>query len=855
MLPTVGGIVTLLLLALLTTIALKTKPICWLPEAGSTGPLLGTLITAQAAIAALALAVTLFVLQGLSNRRDTDDRMYREYVRRSWARGILSGSLLAVGTTGVVLLAEEFIGGTEIAVEVTPGLRNLVLIAAFAFFANLVLAAVLFERAFRLGHPEQLFRLRRGISQSDVQKAVQVFLNRNLRAVRSIANNQPDLTAVLPDPGEGSADESIRALLDDALRAMHERRLGEFNRSIESIKDLVTYAMDEIERKGFGWSPPGRQPEWPPLRELSHNLYSLREEVIHENNRDYVFELLFLDHWLVSTGVRRGCGELFSVGLDGYRRNSQIANPMEQGKFREILRDRLWQNADGFIASLAPEKAFPFTEEMVRHQERILSEALHEERSHDYEELHKGFEASHRFLRFHWKVGASALADSTALYGRLQQEYRVSLMTLAGRAALIALENRIDNATPYLDIARGAHPRASEMAGDLAEALDSGDYSGFGRWPEWEMEGSSGYESRWLNPERYPLAFFAVRLMELSGEITPTIDLHGNAKRVLDWFEQNSELLERYVKDELGLTNETRRESAANALRAAVHRDEVAEDYEIIQRQLSEERISNFTSDVYGTAFGENPVERVFGRSGAFLYLVRDADGGPEELLYRDLAPKGFLADVPEDAHMFYPGLDGGPLGRSISEKEFHLLSEALDGAPKMPASMDTPRELLDAIDRAIEDLSPSGGTLVVLTGDWGNLEFRLAADPPEGYELPWQFSDTEQVGEMARYRGNPILRGPFGGERRLYIVEPGPWGCFMRAQCDGDLDLLIVVNPISVERARELLAENQDHFATEPDEESKLRKLQTYAELAVTARIGFRVKDASRARRIIDAT
>ena len=233
---------------------------------------------------------------------------------------------------------------------------------------------------------------------------------------------------------------------------------GEFNRSIESIKDLVTYAMDKIERKGLGWSPPGRQPEWPPLRELSHNLYSFREEVIHENNRDYVFELLFLDHWLVSTGVRRGCGELFSVGLDGYRRNSQIANRWNRESSVRSSGIDSGKTQTGSSLAWAPEKAFPFTEEMVRHQEGILSEALHEERSHDYEELHKGFEASHRFLRFHWKVGAGALADSTALYGRLQQEYRVSLMTLAGRAALIALENRIDNATPYLDIAREPTP-------------------------------------------------------------------------------------------------------------------------------------------------------------------------------------------------------------------------------------------------------------------------------------------------------------------------------------------------------------------------------------------------------------
>ena len=83
-------------------------PMPFLPEPGNAGAILGTLLTAQAAIAALTLAVTLFMMQGITARRDVDDRMYREYVRRSRVREILWGSLLAVGVTGVLFLWEEF---------------------------------------------------------------------------------------------------------------------------------------------------------------------------------------------------------------------------------------------------------------------------------------------------------------------------------------------------------------------------------------------------------------------------------------------------------------------------------------------------------------------------------------------------------------------------------------------------------------------------------------------------------------------------------------------------------------------------------------------------------------------------
>ena len=61
------------------------------------------------------------------------------------------------------------------------------------------------------------------------------------------------------------------------------------------------------------------------MRDLRRNLYSFREDVIREGNREYVFELLGLDYWLLSTGARRRCGDLFTVGLECYRSNYQIS--------------------------------------------------------------------------------------------------------------------------------------------------------------------------------------------------------------------------------------------------------------------------------------------------------------------------------------------------------------------------------------------------------------------------------------------------------------------------------------------------------------------------------------------------
>ena len=348
------------LMAAIVALPFVTTPWWWLPQAGEAGVLLATLLTAQAAIAALTLAVTLFVMQGVSVRRDADDRMYREYVRQSRVRRIFWSSILAVGTTGLVFLAQEFFSGIEKIEAIVPGLGNLTLLAALAFFANLVFSGILFEQALRLAHPERWSTLRRNVNERDVRESVQAFLGRDRRATISLETNMADVSVLLPDSGEGSADEAIHALLDDARRAMAESRLREFRQSLESIKGLVTYAMNEIEENGIVWGLPGGQSQWPPLRELGRNLGSFREAVIREGIWEYVYELLRLDYWMTSTGGQRRCGDLFTAGLEGYRRNYQIVSSMSDGKFLETLRDRVWLNAQHTVKGDEPEEVLPY---------------------------------------------------------------------------------------------------------------------------------------------------------------------------------------------------------------------------------------------------------------------------------------------------------------------------------------------------------------------------------------------------------------------------------------------------------------------------------------------------------------
>ena len=435
--------------------------------------------------------------------------------------GISSGGASSCGSYRRTPTGRGFISATGATDDVKPRLQNLVLAAGIAFLFNLALAGVLFERAVRLSRPEQWQALRHDVNKRDVQKAIQAFLGRFQRAVAAREANEPNMTILFPDPVEGSADEAIRALLGDARRAMSERRQQEFRRSLHSIEELVKYAMDQIGRTAIKWSAPGGQPEWPPLRELSRNLYSFREEVIRGGDRDYILDLLGFDYRLTTQGIREDCGELFTVGLNGYRWNYHIANRLGGGEFREMLRDRFFLNADShmFHASrvhASPGEVFPYAMEMMRQQERLLSEAMHNDQSNDYGQLHRGFEAS--LHATHWGTNNWPPSEGSELYQQLEREYRIALMGIGGRAVLLAQSKKVADANPYLDVGRRAYAHLGPMADDLAHSLSYGDSPGFSLWQEWETEGALPYQTIGISAERYPMSFFALRLMELSSE-------------------------------------------------------------------------------------------------------------------------------------------------------------------------------------------------------------------------------------------------------------------------------------------------------------------------------------------------
>ncbi len=203
---------------------------------------------------------------------------------------------------------------------------------------------------------------------------------------------------------------------------------------------------------------------------------------------------------------------------------------------------------------------------------------------------------------------------------------------------------------------------------------------------------------------------------------------------------------------------------------------------------------------------------------------------------------------MPAGGRISYGTLEGDEWGLGVASDIVRLLCEALDEAPGVTDQLDTPEELFSAFDRAKNSLDPVSESVAVLAGDWVDVEVALRTGEHRNFVPAWQIPEADPREEWGEYRGHTFLRGPMAGERRMYLVEPGSWGCFVRARYEGEQDLRIDVNPISPARAQELLNMNSDHFPDVPAYEDKLRKWQTRVELAVRYRVEFRVMNSSRA-------
>ena len=831
------------------------EPFPWLPAPNEVRSLLLGLLGAQAAIAALTLAVALFVLQGVAARRDADERVYREYVRLSRVRWIFPWSVVSVMATGAALLVREAASAGMPVVGDAHGLPNLVLVAALAFVANLGLSGLLFERATSLASPAAWKELRRKVNARDVSSAVRAFVERH-GPISAGEDGDAVESTVLPRADEGSADEAVRALLDDARRAMDERRTREFAESITTVQQLLTASMEGLARGGIKWSPPGSSFWlWPPFAELSRGLAPFRDEVIRRGEWEYVRAVEGLDRWLLAEGLRHRCGELFGEGIRGYGQSYATAIRSRSSEFQEHYRDGVWWALRDAVAAsgVSPEDTYPYLREAVRQQERLLARALHEQVPDDFRSFRDQFAQLLRFIGQRWRINDWPRPDSADVHQTLEVDSRIALLGLGGRALELAEAGQIADAEDYLAVVREEYGDLQRLADDVARALSSNEYLEQSSWLRWQGAATLDYAAQPVDPAFYVLSSGVMHLLEPTASPLPQLDLHGTAAQVLRWFDANVARLEGHVRPDPDASSEERRAGVRSMLQAAVQQDEVAEENAIIARPLSQDRINRLVTEVYVSRFASDVVERVFAQAGAFLYLANDAEGAPEVRRKRELVPKAPLTDTPEGARGAYAEIDGSHWGELLSQEMVRQFFEALDDSPLLNEALASEQDLLHTLDGALAELEPSGAALVVLVGRWVDVLTQLSGSTQSGLRPGWDVDDARLAGPgvHAWYQGHPIVwLGHAAQSRRVYVVDPGTWGCFIRAETEAGRDLIADVDAVTPDQAKDMLAANPDYFPDEPDEETKLRKLQASVVVSVAERVRFEVVDCTRARR-----
>ena len=840
---------------LLTSIAMVVEPFPWLPAPNEVRPLLLGLLGAQAAIAALTLAVALFVLQGVAARRDADERVYREYVRLSRVRWIFPWSVVSVMATGAALLVREAASAGMPVVADAHGLPNLVLVAALAFVANLGLSGLLFERATSLASPAAWKELRRKVNARDVSSAVRAFIERH-GPISDGEEGDAVESAMLPRADEGSADEAVRALFDDARRAMDERRTREFAESVTTVQQLLSAAMEELARGGIKWGPPGSPFwSWPPLAELSRGLAPFRDEVIRRGEWEYVRAVEGLDRWLLAEGLRHRCGELFGEGIRGYGQSYATAIRSRSSELQEHYRDGVWWALRDAVAAsgVNPEDTYPYLREAVRQQERLLARALHEQVPDDFRLFRDQFAQLLRFIGQRWRINDWPRPDSADVHQALEAGARIALLGLGGRALELAESGQIADPEDYLAVVREEYGDLQRLADDAAKALSSNEYLEQFSWLQWQGTATIDYAAQPVDPAFYVLSSGVAHLLDPTTGPLPPLDLHGTAAQVLRWFDANFARLEGHVRPSPDASSEERRVGVRSMLQAAVHRDEVAEENAIIARPLSQERINSLVMDVYVSRFASDVIERVFAQAGAVLYLANDAEGAPGVRGKRELVPKAPLTDTPEGARVAYAEMDGSHWGEFLARGMIGQFCEALDDSPLLNEALASEHDLPHALDRALAELEPSGAVLVLLVGNWLDVLTQLSGSARSELQLGWDVDDGSLVGlgVDAWYQGHPIVWvGQATQNRRMYVVDPGTWGCFIRAETETGRDLIADVDAVTPDQARDMLASNPDYFPDEPDEETKLRKLQASVLVSVGERVRFHAVDCTRARR-----
>ena len=246
-------------------------------DPGDISRVIGALLQAQAAMMAITLAVTAFVVGGIQRRRDADDPLYEWFLDKARVRPVFASTALStLGTAAAYFLVE--LGNSE------PK-PNLLLFAG-ASFAMSILSTVGFALwALRTLQPSRYRNYKREVTIRQVRSASTGY------AEEVIRSESPDLWQLVWLPSEGrAADRAVERIIDDAERTIRDGRFVDFRDSMDLLSDCADVAIEQGAPNLEQLSPfvtMAHFRDWPIRRPLHHGFYRLRATALREGREDY----------------------------------------------------------------------------------------------------------------------------------------------------------------------------------------------------------------------------------------------------------------------------------------------------------------------------------------------------------------------------------------------------------------------------------------------------------------------------------------------------------------------------------------------------------------------------------------
>jgi hypothetical protein len=500
-----------------------------LPGAGEESgnrDVLAALLGAQGGLAAIALAVTVFLTEAVHRREDVDDLVFRTFVGLAYLRFFFSVTIASLAATAVALLLAQPSTAPSL-----DGVRNLTFLAGAAFGVSLAAVTGAFLRMLDLIRPHQWTRLLATSTEREMETATGAFIAR-LQGVESTND-------------ETAAEEAVQRILGEAVRAVRAGRYIEFETIMGRIKILVSQSVRQIRGASIRFSPPGVYASFPITHELRLHFGWLRGVAMKAGWNEFGREVWFFDEWLVRQGVRERSGELFSLGFEGFQRTYEHAVIDGDNHVRRICTSRCWDFGIPDPLEDLAQRAFQgedleslrFLRWMARPLSDYLLKTLETPAEKDFVAVSRKYEEALETISLGFSHNLNATQFSATQ--ELQQMYRVTLLGLAGR---LVIEKETDALAASLGELSRVYPSLDRLLTDCRYALAEAHESDF-PWRSWESEELPRGGGA-VHPERYPLAGFTLLARRLVDEGSELDALAEDLPRVIKWIEENPNLLD-----------------------------------------------------------------------------------------------------------------------------------------------------------------------------------------------------------------------------------------------------------------------------------------------------------------------